>query len=346
MLGDFWKGFGGKLADRWVAALLSPAFLFWTGALIAWLWGHQSATIRNQGWHAGLVAWAKDLQGLPGLVQGGYVALLLIVITLSGLILQQASFPVVRLLEGYWPRWLDGVAQRRRDRLSQRINADTTQLRALVAASPNSLSARQVAERGRLESRRRRAPAAATSRMPTRLGNTLRAAEVRVQSRYGLDPIICWPRLWLLLPNTAREEVAAAYAALLLSAQVLLCGALFTVWGIWAWWAPLLGLLTAIGSYLRMLRAATIVADLVESCYDVHRALLYASLRWPPPANPQAERREGARLTAYLNAGSRQPTPVFTGSGSENSSVNPPGVNHVSSLAEVRTVGTVFRGGE
>jgi hypothetical protein len=49
MLGDFWKGLGGKLADRWVAALLSPAFLFWTGALIAWLWGHQSATIRDQG---------------------------------------------------------------------------------------------------------------------------------------------------------------------------------------------------------------------------------------------------------------------------------------------------------
>jgi hypothetical protein len=35
LLGDFWKGVGGKLAERWVAALFSPALGFWAVAVLA-----------------------------------------------------------------------------------------------------------------------------------------------------------------------------------------------------------------------------------------------------------------------------------------------------------------------
>jgi hypothetical protein len=35
MLASFWTGVGDKLADRWVAAILFPAFLFWGGGLVA-----------------------------------------------------------------------------------------------------------------------------------------------------------------------------------------------------------------------------------------------------------------------------------------------------------------------
>jgi len=44
-------------------------------------------------------------------------------------------------------------------------------------------------------------PAESDRHMPTKLGNILRAAELRSKDKYGLDAVICWPRLWLLLPD-------------------------------------------------------------------------------------------------------------------------------------------------
>lgn len=143
-------------------------------------------------------------------------------------------------------------------------------------------------------------------RMPTRLGNVLRAAELRPGSRYGLDAVTCWPRLWLLLPKDSRQEVAAARTGLYLSVQSWLCGVAFSVFVVWAWWAPVVGLTVAwVTYYTRMLAAARTYGTLIESCFDIHRGLLYAALNWPRPANPPRVRRGAAhqrvshhRLTA------------------------------------------------
>jgi hypothetical protein len=35
VLTSYWTGVGDKLADRWVAAILSPAFLIWGGGFVA-----------------------------------------------------------------------------------------------------------------------------------------------------------------------------------------------------------------------------------------------------------------------------------------------------------------------
>ena len=42
---------------------------------------------------------------------------------------------------------------------------------------------------------------------PTYLGNALRAGESAVYYKYGLDVVVCWPRLWLLLPSSTQEEL-------------------------------------------------------------------------------------------------------------------------------------------
>ena len=36
MSAKFLEGFGGKLAEQWIANLFTPAFLFWTGGLLAY----------------------------------------------------------------------------------------------------------------------------------------------------------------------------------------------------------------------------------------------------------------------------------------------------------------------
>ena len=63
--------------------------------------------------------------------------------------------------------------------------------------------------------------------MPTQLGNILRAAEERPKNQYGLDTFICWPRLWLLLPESIKAELTEARMTLNTGARICLWSLLF-----------------------------------------------------------------------------------------------------------------------
>jgi hypothetical protein len=312
VLDEFWTGIGGKLADRWMALVFSPAFAFWTGGLAAWVWRYRRPEIERDGWQAALERWASVLQGLPVVAQGALVFGLLAGVLVSGLIVQRLSMPVLRLLEGYWPRWLWWLRDRLTRRHSDRAKADAERLRELLGRDQQRLTAREAADLVRLDRRRHGIPADVNRRMPTRLGNILRAAEGRPRAFHGLEAVVSWPRLWLLLPDAAKQEMTQARASLDAAAQLWLWGVLFVAWTIWAWWALPLGLLVATVAYFfRMLPAASVYGDLLESCFDVHRWLLYKSLRWPLPTSPADEQRRGTEVTVYLWRGSRSPVPVF-----------------------------------
>ncbi|MFE4104896.1 MAG: hypothetical protein ACTS3T_15570, partial [Almyronema sp.] len=147
---------------------------------------------------------------------------------------------------------------------------------------------------------------------PTRLGNILRAAERKPSEKYGLDAVICWSRLWLLLPDAVKQDLQAARADLNSAARVCLWSLLFCGWALLslqfdpkftinplALW-PLLGLLSARFAYQWAIAAATTYSELIEASFDLYRHLLYESLRWHLPADPAVERRVGAELTQYL----------------------------------------------
>jgi len=137
-------------------------------------------------------------------------------------------------------------------------------------------------------------------RMPTQLGNYLRAVEMRPDQKYGLNAFVCWPRLWLVLPEPVKKELAEARDKLDTAVRVWSWGALFLIWTYYAWWAIPVSIFAVSIAYRWILQAAKIYGQLVESAFDLHRFALYESLHWDFPDDFKNECEEGKKLTAYL----------------------------------------------
>jgi hypothetical protein len=306
VLGKFWEGVGGKLADRWTAVSV-PALVFWFGGLLAW--AHSRGGLHHL---TTLTSWL-DRQTTP--TQVAVLLGVLLGVAASGVIVQQLATPVLRLLEGYWPNWLSPLRRWLIARVQRRGAADDTAWQQLVSVilPPATPTAEQLSAFARLDQRRRRRPNTANRYLPTRIGNILRAAETWPTDKYGLDAVIVWPRLWLVLPDSTRQELLAARAALDSAVAAAAWGLLFCVFTPWtALVLPIGVVVAAVAVTLWVPARAEVFGDLVEAAYDLHRIDLYQQLRWPPPTNPQMEHSHGNQLTTYLWRGSDDPSPVFT----------------------------------
>lgn len=311
MLTAFWSKVGSKLADRWLSRAVG-ALLFWGMGVggVAWRIGIDSFTAHM----------SSTVLGHPVAVQGAILIAALVLVGGSAVVVAHMTAPVTRLLEGYgWPFWLRWVRVARTAKRVRRAE-EAFQLALATQESPALAGARRrrAAERvARLDLWLRNFPAESDLRspvriMPTGLGNTLRAAETRPADKYGLDAVICWPRLWLSMPETARKELTAARAALDGAIAAWCWGMLFVLWTPWQPLALPTGLGFAWLAYrLWAVPRARAFGDLVEAAFDVHRESLYDVLRWPKPANPAAERVAGEELTAYLWRGSDRERPMF-----------------------------------
>ncbi|MEV7969439.1 hypothetical protein AB0O34_26160 [Sphaerisporangium sp. NPDC088356] len=300
MLGDLWNGLTAGLAKRWVRTVLAPAVVFWGVGLLLWAVDH--------GWEE---AWRQvdaQVRGRPVPEQVALAVGVLLVVAGSGTAVERLTTPAVQLLEGYhWPVRLF-------DWRSRRHNSRVAAMERTWAELAAGLSGRGAAEQNRfilVDQRLRRYPDAPEHRMPTVLGNSLRAAEARPWHKYGLDPVKCWYAFWSVLPDNARTELAAARTRVDLAGTVWLWALLFAGWSAWNWWALPLSLAGMSLAYGWLVTYARQYGDLVEATFDVHRWALYAALHWPPPLTPETEREEGTRLTAYLWRGSHDPHPRF-----------------------------------
>ncbi len=287
MSGKFLESFSSKFAEQWVATLLTPAFVFWAGGI--------AAGLQRFGWK-GISAWFKQQ---PEPLQ---IALLIgsfCVIATSAFVVQRFDLPVLRCLEGYWHPWLRPLRRcfiARQAKRSQRID---DRWQTLTRIDRAQLTSEQRDEFVQLDWEQNHLPLT-DQLMPTRLGNVLRAAEQRPLEKYGLDAIICWSRLWFLLPDGVKTDLQTARADLNTAARFWLWSVLFIVWTIWAWWAILLGIISAIFAYSWAIEVATTYGNLIEAAFDLYRDRLYQSLRWHLPADPNEERRVGRELTQYL----------------------------------------------
>ena len=301
MLPKFLESLGDTLAKEWVSKVFTPAFVFWFGGFLSWVL-HAPAN-----WNT-LEQWLNQktlVQPLTTLIVA------LVVIATSAIVIQQFELPVLRLLEGYWPRWLQPLRQRLIK--GQRLKAERAEkhFQSLATKGIQNLAPEEADEYVQLDWQLKQTPTQSDRLMPTQLGNILRAAERRPLEKYGLEAVICFPRLWLLLPNEVKTELTEARARLNLMVRVWLWSLLFLMWSVWAWWAIPIGLLSAFLADRWMLDAAAIYGDLVESTFDLHRIALYKSLRFPLPKNPTEEQQTGRALTDYLWRGFTEPEPNF-----------------------------------
>lgn len=386
MTTTFLQSFSGKLAERWGATLITPAFVFWAGGMGIW--------ILRFGWKPIETWFSNQPEPLKYVVLTGS---LLIIVT-SAIIIQHFDQNILRFLEGYgplwpqplrrlfvwqqrswrrwifwrlqflskkqkvglnpseleiycessWPAWFRPLRRyikpfherwtnkseaklkricQRLETLNQRL-AQAGGLTGLTAKEweefetlnweqkqlqkeLNGLTAKEALEFQNLKMQLRQFPQP-NFVMATRLGNLLRSAEMRPQTKYGLDAITCWPHLWLLLPDGVKMDLQEARINLNNAARVWLWSLLFTIWTIWAWWAVLLGIFAALFVYYCwMLDASKTYGDLIEATFDIYRQDLYKSLRWPLPKNPADEIELGKQVTEYLWSGSDQNEPFF-----------------------------------
>ncbi|MEM6501298.1 MAG: hypothetical protein AAF685_05615 [Cyanobacteria bacterium P01_C01_bin.89] len=292
------EGAIGKVADRWLPNLLGSPLLFWGGALILHVYSSDG----------GGSEFSKWFTALPEISQIIAVALGLGLAIASDSIVQQIELPVLRLLEGYWPQWCDRPRRWKIHRVAERQAQVLKRLQQIrIAALQNKSDPYDFEKQIALEEKLRELPtnfeSAPVNRylMPTRLGNILRAYERKPAEKYGLDAVVCWPRLWLLLPDPVKIDIGASRSELNAAVRLVIWGILFTVWTIWThWWALVVGAITAWLAYRWAINAAQAYGILIESAFDTHRHLLYTALRFSPPTPGPQERASGQQLTYYL----------------------------------------------
>ena len=290
MLDKFWESIGSDLAEKWLQHIFGPAFLFWAGGFGLYL-------LRN-GWDE---TW-KSLSSLDGTQQALLLFVSLLVLVCSSLLMQQLRFTILRLLEGYWPWPLDGLARWLAFRRSQRMDKVDQQINALKAKEGKALlNAAETHRLSELETRIHYTPSYPNDALPSALGNILRSGETAPKHKYGLDAIACWPRLWLLLPEAVRQDLSAARQALMQYVELWAWGLLFLLWTVFSPWAMLIGLLVMLFAYALAQQAAMGYADLIESAFDLHRWELYKAAHWPlPEQSGEKEEQAGKALTEFL----------------------------------------------
>jgi hypothetical protein len=269
MFGSIFDKVTSLFDSRFVMGLLLPtlAFSASVGALVA----------TDDGWGR-TTAWWQDLDATQQVAAGVVAATGL---TFLALVLSTQVVAMTRVLEGYWRwAWVDKTAGRagrawQQHRLSK-VSGDTTEM-------------------GYLRSYLAFAPAELGSVLPTQLGNTLRAAESYPgdAERWGIDAAFWWPRLYLLIPDSARDQIDSARASLdqmvLLSWLSAVFGAVAIGFGIGGLrfavsaWCVAGGLVLSWLSYRAAVTSAAVFGDLVRSCFDLFRTDLLAKLGWPVP---------------------------------------------------------------
>ncbi|MFC9389796.1 hypothetical protein [Streptomyces venezuelae] len=319
---------GGKLADTWVSLLVLPGLLYLAVVSAAPVLGHRHALD-----HGLLTARIDALADDPAAHAPGTVIVfgVLLLVAAAGVSRLAAALGagVERLWLGDWPaalrpaaraltrrratRWAAADAAHRRAvaatalRFAAESREDPALEPALDVAGPDAAGSEgpghpdpAVADTVGLNEARNRIALSRPAR-PTWMGDRLLAADARVHRTYRIDLTSAWPRLWLLLPDTAHAEVRAARSALTAAARRAAWGLLYLLPALWWWPAALIAVVTWGGAWRQGRVAVHEFAELVESAVDLHGRDLATALGIP--CEEQLTATTGLAITRTLRKG-------------------------------------------
>jgi hypothetical protein len=248
-----------------------------------------------------------------------------ILIIAVGLVAQPLQLPLVRVLEGYhWNSTRLGYVFHAAKvelqwRRQERLRAISSQTAPLPSFGPwlTPWERRRTARRRRL--RQSGEALAATDQLiwypegnllPTRLGNTLRSAELRAGERYGLNTIESWPRLFPHLSPRLGEVITdlrnqvdtSARFCVVFAIATVGSAALLAVHGPWLL-IPALMFISSWVAYRAAINAAVAYGRQLHVAFDLHRFDMLRALDLPLPPDPTIERQWNQYLSQFFQYG-------------------------------------------
>lgn len=278
---------GQKLADRWAALLAVPGLLYLAAVTAAAVLG-QADAVSYPDLSRTIASWAAS----PALKSAGGTALIIAAVLAGSVTAGLAAVAGGKLVEALWTlpgdrppaKWLVGRRRERSARLKE--IADTSHDPVAVRKAITRADRICLVEPG----------------CPTWIGDRLRACHVRIEAAYGLDLAVAWPRLWLIVPDTARAELGAVRDEFSSAARLTAWAALYLVLGTWWWPVVPIAVVTGIAGVSRGRLATGNLADLIESAVDLYGGELIAQL-----GEPAVTPAIGRRLTTRMRKGRWDP---------------------------------------
>lgn len=296
MLTKFWESTGETLSGKWLDQLFSPAFIFWGGGLII---------------IASRYGFNKILLGIQALTIDMQVAIVIVsflVLSLSSAIVEQLRYVALRLLEGYLP-WPFNFLGKPFIAIHQwKFRRALIHWNELKSKEDKGILTPDERNRmSKFEKELHYYPTNQDDFLSTSFGNAIRAGEQASHYKYGLDAVVCWTRLWMLLPSETKEDLNGSRESLDNLVKLVVWGILFLIWTWWWPWAILIGAIWILFAYAFAVQGAMTYADLIESAFDLYRFELYKAARWSlPPKSGQDEVNAGKKLTEFLWRGTTE----------------------------------------
>jgi hypothetical protein len=208
---DFFGELAKQLAGQWLSLLAIPGTLFFTAGWIG-LQLHQGHALDAHDLAESVASTATEIAHWPTATQALALGALLLASAAVGLVVQALVGPVRALILGQWlgrpGRLGRSLTTRRRNRWNQLVKERAT---LEVAHPQHNRTIEQQHQIDRLAGQIIQIAMAEPGR-PTWMGDRIHALTQIAINRYGLDLTFGWPRLWLILPDTARVEINTAQA--------------------------------------------------------------------------------------------------------------------------------------
>lgn len=270
---------GKKIADQWLTTLLLPGLLWVCAAALAWQlrWAHALDTkaaeplLRPLGSDHPVGQSVAVFGGVLIAAAGAGMTAAGLAAVIRGIRPAAARSALARHLRTIrlerWERARRSAEQLAKDLEDLLATADS----ATVAVGPELAAAKARQDAISLE-----APEHATW-----IGDRLRATVIRVHRAYGLDVNRAWPRLWFVIPDSARADIAAAQGsytkAELLAGWAVLYTAVGLVWGP----ALVIAAVVLTVSCVQARSATETLCQLIEATADLYGPMLAEQLRIP-----------------------------------------------------------------